>query len=122
MAINRTYALWGLGPKDLAKIAAIGLAGGLMSGLLGVNGGLVLVPALVFILDWDQKQAQGTSLAATLPPVTILAVSDYYVQGQVNLRAPSSWPWASLSAATSGAGGPAGCRRPGCAGFSACSS
>jgi len=72
---------------ELMQLALLGLCGGLLSGLLGVSGGIVLVPALVLILGWHQKLAQGTSLAVSLPPVGILAVTDYYWGGHVRLDA-----------------------------------
>jgi uncharacterized membrane protein YfcA len=78
MPLNRT---------ELLKIALLGACGGLLSGLLGVSGGVVLVPALVLILGWHQKLAQGTALAVSLPPVGILAVMDYHRGGHVRLDA-----------------------------------
>jgi hypothetical protein len=75
-----------LDKTELYKIGLLGLCGGLLSGLLGISGGVVLVPALVLILGWNQKLAQGTSLAVSLPPVGVLAVTDYYFGGHVNLE------------------------------------
>ncbi len=72
---------------ELLKLGLLGACGGLLSGLLGLSGGVVLVPALVLILGWNQKLAQGTALAVSLPPVGILAVADYYVGGHVRLDA-----------------------------------
>jgi len=63
----------------------IGVAAGLLSGLVGIGGGLVIVPALVYLLAFSQKQAQGTSLAILLLPVGILAVMNYYRDPSVNL-------------------------------------
>jgi len=56
----------------------IGLAAGVLSGLVGVGGGIVLVPALVYFLNYNQHQAQGTSLGVLTFPVTILAFLSYY--------------------------------------------
>lgn len=56
----------------------IGLAAGVLSGLVGVGGGIILVPALVYFLDYNQHQAQGTSLGVLTFPVTILAFLSYY--------------------------------------------
>jgi uncharacterized protein len=64
----------------------IGLAAGVLSGLVGVGGGILMVPALVLILGFTQKQAQGTSLGIMLLPVGILAVIQYYKQGYVNFQ------------------------------------
>ena len=63
----------------------IGIAAGLLSGLVGVGGGLIIVPALVYLLAFSQKQAQGTSLAILLLPVGILAVMNYYRDPNVHL-------------------------------------
>jgi uncharacterized protein len=56
----------------------IGLAAGVLSGLIGVGGGIILVPALVYFLSYTQHQAQGTSLGVLTFPVTILAFLAYY--------------------------------------------
>ena len=58
----------------------IGLAAGILSGLVGVGGGIIMVPALVFFLQYTQHQAQGTSLAVLTLPVVILASLYYYHQ------------------------------------------
>ena len=60
----------------------IGLAAGLLSGLVGVGGGIIMVPALVFFLNFTQHQVQGTSLAVLTLPVVILASLYYYHQCQ----------------------------------------
>ena len=56
----------------------LGLVGGLLGGTFGIGGGTIMVPALVYIFALTQHQAQGTSLAIMLPPVTLLAVLRYY--------------------------------------------
>ena len=61
---------------------AIGLAAGIMSGLVGIGGGIIMVPALVFFLHYNQHQAQGTSLAVLTLPVVILASYYYYTQSK----------------------------------------
>ena len=61
-------------------VIAIGLAAGMLSGLVGVGGGIIMVPALVFFLHYTQHQAQGTSLAVLTLPVVILASIYYYNQ------------------------------------------
>jgi uncharacterized protein len=58
----------------------IGLSAGILSGLVGVGGGIIMVPALVFFMNYTQHQAQGTSLAVLTLPVVILASLYYYHQ------------------------------------------
>ena len=75
---------------DNAKAAwlpmlAVGVVAGIAAGLFGIGGGLVIVPALVELLHYNQKRAVGTSLAALLPPVSIGAVLSYYHAGMVSL-------------------------------------
>jgi uncharacterized membrane protein YfcA len=65
----------------------LGLAVGVLVGLLGIGGGVVLVPALVYLLHMDQHMAQGTSLLILLPPVGLGALREYWKQGHVDLRA-----------------------------------
>ncbi|HMG83052.1 MAG TPA: sulfite exporter TauE/SafE family protein [Ferruginibacter sp.] len=64
----------------------IGVASGMLSGFVGVGGGLIIVPALVIFLEFSQKMAQGTSLAILLLPVGILAVMEYYKHGYIDIR------------------------------------
>ena len=64
----------------------IGLAAGILSGLVGVGGGLIVVPALVFFMGYSQHQAQGTSLGLLLLPVGILAVINYYNKGHIDIK------------------------------------
>ena len=64
----------------------IGLAAGFLSGLIGIGGGVIIVPALVILLGFSQKLAQGTSLGILLLPVGILAVMQYYKQGYLNVN------------------------------------
>ncbi|HYC39172.1 MAG TPA: sulfite exporter TauE/SafE family protein [Chitinophagaceae bacterium] len=63
-------------------VLAIGLAAGMLSGLVGVGGGIIMVPALVFFLNQTQHQAQGTSLAVLALPVVIIGALYYYFQCQ----------------------------------------
>src|SRR5258707_10643393 len=58
----------------------IGLAAGILSGLVGVGGGIIMVPALVFFMNYTQHQAQGSSLAVLTLPVVIIASISYYYQ------------------------------------------
>ena len=68
-------------------IALLGLVVGVLVGLLGIGGGVVLVPALVYLLGMDQHLAQGTSLFILLPPIGLGALREYWNAGQVDLRA-----------------------------------
>jgi uncharacterized protein len=67
-------------------LTIIGLSAGILSGLVGLGGGLILIPAMVMALGMGQKEAQGTSLAIMLPPVGILAVWNYYKAGFVDMK------------------------------------
>jgi len=68
-------------------IVLLSLAVGVLVGLLGIGGGVVLVPALVYLLHYDQHMAQGTSLLILLPPIGLGALREYWENGQVDLRA-----------------------------------
>jgi uncharacterized membrane protein YfcA len=65
----------------------LGLCVGVLVGLLGIGGGVVLVPAMVYLLGMDQHLAQGTSLFILLPPTGLGALREYWKQGQVDWRA-----------------------------------
>ena len=65
-------------------LIAIGITAGTLSGLLGIGGAIVMVPALVYFLGFNQQLAQGTSL--TVIPVTIFAAYNYFKAGQVNVK------------------------------------
>jgi uncharacterized membrane protein YfcA len=65
----------------------IGVAAGFASGFVGVGGGIIIVPALVFFLGYSQHMAQGTSLALMLPPIGLLGFYNYYKTGNANLTA-----------------------------------
>lgn len=64
----------------------LGLVAGVMSGLIGIGGGTIIVPALVFLFGLSQHKAQGTTLALLVPPIGLLAAWTYYKQGYVDLR------------------------------------
>jgi uncharacterized membrane protein YfcA len=72
--------------QQVLILLIIGLLAGFLSGTLGVGGGLIIVPSLVFILGMTQHQAQGTSLAMMLAPVGIMAAYNYYKEGYVNIK------------------------------------
>ncbi len=63
----------------------IGLSAGVLSGLMGIGGGVIMIPALVLFLGFDQHMSQGTTLAAMIPPIGILAAYEYYKGGHVNI-------------------------------------
>lgn len=69
----------------LMILVAIGISAGILSGFIGVGGGLIIVPALIYFLGLTQFQAQGTSLAIMLPPIGILAFYNYHKAGNVNV-------------------------------------
>ena len=70
----------------IISLVIIGLLAGLLSGLVGVGGGIIMVPLLVLFLGFTQFQAQGTSLAVLAVPVTAVAVFNYYKAGYVNWK------------------------------------
>ena len=63
----------------------IGFFAGIVGGLLGVGGGEIFIPLLIYIFGFSQQQAQGTSLAVLVPPVGLLAALRYYRAGHVDL-------------------------------------
>lgn len=65
----------------------IGLIAGVVSGFLGIGGGIIIIPALVYWLGYSQQNAQGTSLGLLLPPIGLLAVLNYHKAGFVNIKA-----------------------------------
>jgi uncharacterized membrane protein YfcA len=71
---------------ELIILLLIGLFAGFISGTFGVGGGIIIIPALVFILGLSQHQAQGTSLAMMLAPIGIFAVYNYFKAGYINIR------------------------------------
>lgn len=71
---------------EILPYLLLGLLAGILSGLIGIGGGIIIVPALVFIFGMTQQQAQGTTLALMVPPVGLLAAWSYYARGLVDLR------------------------------------
>ncbi|MFC2115202.1 TSUP family transporter [Bacteroidota bacterium] len=67
-------------------LALIGLLAGIVSGSLGVGGGIIIVPALVFFLGFTQHQAQGISLGMMIAPIGLLAFLNYYKEGHTNIK------------------------------------
>jgi uncharacterized membrane protein YfcA len=72
--------------ETVLLLIIVGLAAGVLSGMVGVGGGIIVVPALVIFLGFSQHQAQGTSLGLLLLPVGILAVMNYYNKGYIDLK------------------------------------
>jgi uncharacterized protein len=72
--------------ETIIIIILTGLAAGILGGMVGIGGGIIIVPALVYFLAFSQHQAQGTSLALMLFPVGILGVINYYKKGYVDFR------------------------------------
>ena len=65
----------------------LGLAAGVLSGLIGIGGGVLIVPVLLFFFKYSQHEAQGTTLALLVPPIGLLAAWTYYRLGYVHLTA-----------------------------------
>jgi uncharacterized membrane protein YfcA len=69
-----------------AGYVMLGLVAGALSGLVGIGGGVLIVPALVFLFGFSQHQAQGTTLALLVPPIGLLAAWSYYQRGFVDIK------------------------------------
>ena len=70
----------------IISLVVIGLLAGVLSGFMGVGGGVVMIPLMVVLLGFSQHEAQGTSLAVLAIPVTFLAAYNYYTEGHVNWK------------------------------------
>jgi uncharacterized protein len=68
-----------------AAYLLLGVCSGMLSGILGIGGGIILVPALVYLFGFSQHEAQGTSLAVLIPPIGILAALRYWQEGYVHI-------------------------------------
>ena len=90
--------------STLFLLILIGISAGLLSGVVGVGGGIIIIPLLILLIGLDQHQAQGTSLAVMLPPIGILAAWNYHKAGFVE------WKYAMIIAATFIIGGYLGSR------------
>src|SRR3954469_4502648 len=82
-----------LSPLLIISLLLLGVAIGVISGMIGLGGGTMVIPALIYFYGFSQKQANGTSLAMLLPPIGIFAVMAYNKAGNIN------WPFATLIAA-----------------------
>ena len=67
-------------------LLVLGLLAGYFSGMVGIGGGIIIVPALIFIFGFSQYAAQGTTLALLVPPIGILAAMRYYQDGYVDIK------------------------------------
>ena len=72
--------------NNIFILLAVGAVAGYLSGLIGIGGGIVIVPVLVYFLSMDQKAAQGTTLFMFMLPIGILGVYNYYKEGQLNYK------------------------------------
>jgi uncharacterized protein len=72
--------------STLLILIIIGLTAGFLGGMVGLGGGIILIPALIMFLAMDQRMAQGTSIAIMLPPIGLFAVYNYYKAGYVNIK------------------------------------
>jgi len=70
----------------IVSLLVIGVLAGILSGLIGVGGGLIMIPLMIAILGFSQHEAQGTSLAVLAVPVTFLAAYNYYSEGYINWK------------------------------------
>lgn len=73
--------------QEIFFLLLIGLVAGIMSGLVGIGGGVIIVPSLMLLLGLNQKTAQGTTLLMFIIPFGILGLWNYYQNGYVNIRA-----------------------------------
>ena len=70
----------------IITLLIIGVLAGVLSGLVGVGGGLAMIPLMIILLGYSQHEAQGTSLAVLAVPVTFLAAYNYYSEGYINWK------------------------------------
>ncbi len=75
--------------QTIVLLILIGIGAGILGGLVGVGGGIIIVPSLIYFLGFTQINAQGTSLGILLLPVGILGVLQFYKQGHINM--PAVW-------------------------------
>jgi uncharacterized membrane protein YfcA len=71
---------------SILLLILVGIAAGILGGLVGIGGGIIIVPSLIYFLNFSQKSAQGTSLGLLLLPMGILGVLQYYKQGHVDFK------------------------------------
>ncbi|MDQ3100715.1 MAG: sulfite exporter TauE/SafE family protein [Bacteroidota bacterium] len=71
---------------QIVQLMIVGLMAGALSGFVGIGGGLLMVPALIWLLGYSQHQAQGTSLGVLILPVVFLAARNYYKEGMIDIK------------------------------------
>ena len=74
------------GTYFVIQVLIIGLVSGIFSGLFGIGGGIIIVPALMYFLGYSQKMAQGTTLFMLMLPVVAMGAYKYYQAGNVSIR------------------------------------
>ncbi|MDD2387396.1 MAG: sulfite exporter TauE/SafE family protein [Bacteroidales bacterium] len=72
--------------NEIILLLIVGVLAGVLAGLFGVGGGIIVIPALIYIFGMTQHQAQGTSIGLLLLPVGILAFMNYYRAGYINVK------------------------------------
>ncbi|MBI5418229.1 sulfite exporter TauE/SafE family protein [Candidatus Poribacteria bacterium] len=72
--------------EKILSCIILGIVGGIVGGFLGLGAGTIIIPGLMFFMDFSQHTAQGTAIATMLPPITILAVMEYYRNGHVDVK------------------------------------
>lgn len=75
-----------MGANTILILLAIGMAAGVLGGMVGLGGGIIMIPAMITFLAMDQRMAQGTTVAVMLPPIGLFAVINYYKAGYVNVK------------------------------------
>jgi uncharacterized membrane protein YfcA len=75
-----------MGINTILILLGIGLVAGMLGGMVGLGGGIIMIPAMVMFLAMDQRMAQGTTVAVMLPPIGLFAVMNYYKAGYVNMK------------------------------------
>ncbi|MDQ6814561.1 MAG: sulfite exporter TauE/SafE family protein [Bacteroidota bacterium] len=71
--------------QTILLLVLVGIAAGILSGLIGLSGGIIIVPALVLLFGFSQKEAQGTTLATLLLLIGLFAMYGYYQQGRIKI-------------------------------------
>jgi hypothetical protein len=89
--------------SSFVMLLVVGAVAGILSGVFGIGGGVIIVPALMYILGFPVHKATGTSLAVLLPPIGLAAVVEYYHHDNVDLRAAVVIALASIVGAWIGA-------------------
>ncbi|PKP01484.1 MAG: permease [Bacteroidetes bacterium HGW-Bacteroidetes-6] len=72
--------------NTIVILIAIGLVSGIFSGIIGIGGGIIIIPALIYFVGFGQHEATGTSLAILLPPIGLFAAYNYYKAGFINIK------------------------------------